>query len=411
MILLKVMIIRGNSEAGKTYILTTWHPDNQWPTFYLKAISYTPAEGAQSENKEYSGGKLENGGHAWQWPAKKGQMITFTGNFPSNRQGPQLDLTNVVDMQTGADVSKANIKGTVSYLVKEDGYVTMTNNSDTYFTLTSATLSNSTPSLTFAKGANPSVGVKETSFTNAVNNAPAASPVTYSITSSTNVTANIDANTGTLTNLKFTDGASSGSITVTATSEPVGYYNRGTGSYKLNILNLYFATPNDKVTLDISGAASYEQKVIGAPDDVIPTYSFQVTKGTPTVYLDQEEGLPDYNLTIKGTGTIVVTATCGTASASYTLTISGLTFADVSPSISVDDESKGFHAATGGCYGKCDQVGDSEAKHWHLCQHRRYNGKHHKHPGPWHHRRQSHYQRQSERGICPHRRRPRQRRP
>ena len=328
-------------DANNTYYLSSWK-DQGVPTFYLKAISYTPDEGAQSENQEYSGGRLDSGGHAWQWPAKKGQMITFTGNFYNGRQGPQLDLTNVVDMQTGADVSKANIKGTVSYLVKGDGYVTMTNNSDTYFTLTSATLSNSTPSLTFAKGTNPSVGVKETSFTNAVNNAPAASEVKYAITSSTNVTAKIDANTGTLTDLKFNDGASSGSITVTATSAAVGYYNQGTGSYTLNILNLYFETPTPQITLDISGAASYEQKVTGAPDDVIPTYSFQVTSGNPTVYLDQEEGLPDYNLTIKGIGTIVVTATCGTASASYTLTVSGLTFADVSPSISVDDEKDGF---------------------------------------------------------------------
>ena len=329
-------------DASTTYYLTSWRADNQWPTFYLKAISYTPDEGAQSENQEYSGGQLNSGGNAWQWPAKKGQMITFIGNFYNHRKGPQLDLTNVVDMQTGADVSKANIDGTVSYLVKGDGYVTMTNNSDAYFTLTSATLSNSTPSLTFAKGATPSVGVNETSFTNAVNNAPAASEVKYAITSSTNVTAKIDANTGTLTNLKFNDGASSSSITVTATSAAVGYYNQGTGSYTLNILNLYFESPTPQITLDISGAASYEQQVMGAPDDVIPTYSFQVTKGTPAVYLDQEEGLPDYNLTIKGTGTIVVTATCGTASASYTLTVSGLTFADVSPSISVDDESKGF---------------------------------------------------------------------
>lgn len=325
-----------------TYILTSWRADNHWPTFSLKAISYTPDKGAQSENQEYSGGQLNSGGNAWQWPAKKGQMITFIGNFYNHRKGPQLDLTNVVDMQTGADVSKANIDGTVSYLVKGDGYVTMTNNSDAYFTLTSATLTNSTPSLTFAKGTNPSVGVKETSFTNAVNNAPAASAVTYAITAMSNVTASIDTNTGTLTNLKFNDGASSGSITVTATSTAVGYYNQGTGSYTLNILNLYFEKPTDQITLDISGAASYEQKVTGAPDNVIPTYSFKVTSGNPTVYLDQEEGLPDYNLTIKGTGTIVVTATCGTASASYTLTVSGLTFADVSPSISVDNEGKGF---------------------------------------------------------------------
>ena len=199
-----------------------------------------------------------------------------------------------------------------------------------------------TPSLTFEKGATPTVGVKETSFTNAVNNAPAASDVTYAITAQSNVTATIDPNTGTLTNLKFTDGASSGTITVTATSTAVGDYKIGSGSYTLNVLNLYFNYPAPHVTLDISGAVSYEQKVQGAPDGVIPTYSYQVTSGNPAVYLDQEEGLPDYNLTIKGIGTIVVTATCGTASASYTLTVSGLTFADVSPSISVDDESKGF---------------------------------------------------------------------
>ena len=199
-----------------------------------------------------------------------------------------------------------------------------------------------TPSLTFEKGATPTVGVKETSFTNAVNNAPAASDVTYAITAQSNVTATIDPNTGTLTNLKFTDGASSGTITVTATSTAVGDYKIGSGSYTLNVLNLYFNYPAPHVTLDISGAVSYEQKVQGAPDGVIPTYSYQVTSGNPAVYLDQEEGLPDYNLTIKGTGTIVVTATCGTATASYTLTVSGLTFADVSPSISVNDEDKSF---------------------------------------------------------------------
>lgn len=235
--------------ANTTYILTTWRVEKQFPTFYLKAISYTP-----------------------------------------------------------------------------DG----------------ATTGTTDPKLTFEKGTKPSVGVNETSFTNAVNNAPAASQVTYAITDNSNATASIDANSGTLTNLKFTNSAKSGSITVTATSTAVGEYKSGTASYTLNILNLYFATPNPQITLDISGAASYEQKVMGAPEDVIPTYSYKITSGNPTVYLDQEEGLPDYNLTIKGIGTIVVTATCGTASASYTLTVSGLTFADVSPSISIDDESKGF---------------------------------------------------------------------
>lgn len=236
-------------DANTTYYLTTWRADKQYPTFYLKGISYTPDDA-------------------------KGGTIT--------------------------------------------------------------------PSLTFEKGASPTVGVKETSFTNAVNNAPAASAVTYAISSTNNVSADIDPNTGTLTNLKFTDGASSGTITVTATSTAVGDYKIGSGSYTLNVLNLYFNDPAPHVTLDISGAVSYEQKVLGAPDGVIPTYSYQVTSGNPAVYLDQEEGLPDYNLTIKGIGTIVVTATCGTATASYTLTVSGLTFADVSPSISVNDEDKSF---------------------------------------------------------------------
>lgn len=326
-------------DANTTYILTTWRAEDKWPTFYLKAISYTPDEGAQSENKTYSGTTLNNA--SYYWPAKKGQKITIYGHFYGNSPGRLFNIGNVTDMN-GNDVTTANVTSSVSFLVKEDGNVELTNNSGTTLYITGAVLENSTPSLTFAKGATPSVGVNETSFTNAVNNAPAASPVTYSITNTKNVSATIDTNTGTLTNLKFNDGASSGSITVTATSEPVGYYNQGTGSYTLNILNLYFAKPDDHITLDISGAASYEQKVTGAPNGVIPTYSFKVTSGNPTVYLDQEEGQSDYNLTIKGTGTIVVTATCGTASASYTLTISGLTFADVSPSISVDDEKDGF---------------------------------------------------------------------
>jgi hypothetical protein len=327
-------------DANTKYILTTWRAENQWPTFSLKAISYTPYEGAQSENKTYGKATLSDGGSCY-WQAKKGQKITISGHFYGNSPGRLFNIGNVTDMN-GNDVTTANVTSSVSFLVKEDGNVELTNNSGTTLYITGAVLENSTPSLTFAKGATPSVGVNETSFTNAVNNAPAASPVTYSITSSTNVSAKIDANTGTLTNLEFTNGASSGSITVTATSTAVGYYNQGTGSYTLNILNLYFEKPTDQITLDVSGAASYEQKVIGAPDGVIPIYSYQITSGNPDVFLDQEEGLPDYNLTIKGTGTIVVTATCGTASASYTLTISGLTFADVSPSISVDDESKGF---------------------------------------------------------------------
>ena len=327
-------------DASNTYYLTSWRADNQWPTFYLKAISYTPDEGAQSENLTYGAATLQNGGSCY-WQAKKGQKITISGHFYGNSPGRLFNIGNVTDMN-GNDVTTANVTSSVSFLVKEDGNVELTNNSGTTLYITGAVLENSTPSLTFAKGATPSVGVNETSFTNAVNNAPAASEVTYKISSKNNVSATIDANTGTLTNLKFTDGASSGSITVTATSSAVGYYNQGTGSYTLNILNLYFEKPNDQITLDISGAASYEQKVKGAPDGVIPTYSYQVTSGNPAVYLDQEEGLPDYNLTIKGTGTIVVTATCGTASAFYNLTVSGLTFADVSPSISVDDESKGF---------------------------------------------------------------------
>lgn len=327
-------------DANTTYILTTWRVENQWPTFYLKAISYTPDEGAQSENKTYGKATLSDGGSCY-WQAKKGQKITISGHFYGNSPGRLFNIGNVTDMN-GNDVTTANVTSSVSFLVKEDGNVELTNNSGTTLYITGAVLENSTPSLTFAKGATPSVGVKETSFTNAVNNAPAASAVTYSITANTNVSATIDKNTGTLTNLEFTNGASSGSITVTATSTAVGYYNQGTGSYTLNILNLYFEKPNDQITLDISGAASYEQKVKGAPDGVIPTYSYQVTSGNPAVYLDQEEGLPDYNLTIKGTGTIVVTATCGTASAFYNLTVSGLTFADVSPSISVDDEIKGF---------------------------------------------------------------------
>ena len=327
-------------DANTTYYLTSWRADNQWPTFYLKAISYTPDVDATSANKTYGEATLNNGQVCY-WSAKKGQKITISGHFYRNSPGRLFNISNVTDMN-GNDVTTANVMSSVSFLVKEDGNVQLTNNSGTTLYITGAVLENSTPSLTFAKGATPSVGVTETSFANAVNNAPAASPVTYAITDTKNVSATIDTNTGTLTSLKFNDGASSGSITVTATSAAVGYYNQGTGSYTLNILNLYFEKPTDQITLDISGAASYEQKVTGAPDDVIPTYSFQVTSGNPTVYLDQEEGLPDYNLTIKGTGTIVVTATCGTASASYTLTVSGLTFADVSPSISIDDKSKGF---------------------------------------------------------------------
>ena len=326
-------------EANTTYYLSSWK-DKGIPTFYLKAISYTPDDDATSANKTYGEATLNNG-EACYWLAKKGQKITISGHFSNNSDKRLFNISNVTDMN-GNDVTTDNVTSSVSYLVKEDGNVELTNNSGMPLVITGAVLENSTPSLTFAKGTNPSVGVKETSFTNAVNNAPAASQVTYKISSKNNVSATIDENTGTLTSLSFNKGATSGSITVTATSAAVGYYNQGTGSYTLNILNLYFEKPNDNVTLDISGAASYEQKVTGAPDGFIPTYSFQVTSGTPTVYLDQEEGQPDYNLTIKGKGTIVVTATCGTASASYTLTVSGLTFADVSPSISVDDESKGF---------------------------------------------------------------------
>lgn len=327
-------------DANTTYYLTTWRADNKYPTFYLKGISYTPDEGAQSANKTYEKANLADGGSCY-WPAKKGQKITIYGYFYGQSTRRKFTISNVTDMN-GNEVTSDNVYGSVSYLVKEDGNVVLTNNSGTSLDITSAVLENSTPSLTFEKGATPTVGVKETSFANAVNNAPAASDVTYAITAQSNVTATIDSNTGTLTNLKFTDGAESGSITVTATSSAVGYYNQGSGSYTLNVLNLYFNDPTPHVTLDISGAVSYEQKVQGTPDGVIPTYSYQVTSGNPAVYLDQEEGLPDYNLTIKGIGTIVVTATCGTATASYTLTVSGLTFADVSPSISVDKESKGF---------------------------------------------------------------------
>lgn len=180
-------------DANTTYILTTWRVENQCPTFYLKAISYTPDEGAQSENKTYSGTTLNNGASCY-WPAKKGQKITIYGHFSNNSSGRKFNITNVTDMN-GNDVTTDNVTSSVSYLVKEDGNVELTNNSGMPLVITSAVLENSTPSLTFAKGATPSVGVKETSFTNAVNNAPAASAVTYSITANTNVSATIDNST------------------------------------------------------------------------------------------------------------------------------------------------------------------------------------------------------------------------
>ena len=327
-------------DANTTYYLTTWCAKDPRPTFYLKGISYTPND-AESANKTYSGGTLKSGEDN-QWLAKKGQKITITGRFGNGMKRYNLDFTNIVDMNTGAEVKSANIAGSVSYLVENDGYVTMKNNSGVAFTLESVVLENSTPVLSFEKGATPAVGVTDGSFTSAVTNAPAASDVTYAITAKSNATATIDASTGKLTNFKLTNGATSGTITVTATSSAIGYYNQGTGTYTLNIINLYFPKTTDNVTLETSGAVSYTQAVQGAPDGVIPVYSFQVTSGTPVVGLEQEQGSADYNLTIKGTGTIVVTATCGTATASYTLTVSGLTFADVSPSISVDKESKGF---------------------------------------------------------------------
>ena len=327
-------------DANTKYYLTTWRADNQYPTFYLRGISYT-TDDAQSANKTYGSGTLASG-NGYQWPAKKGQKITITGKFGNGMKRYNLDFTNIVDMNTGAEVKSANIAGSVSYLVENDGYVTMKNNSGVAFTLESVVLENSTPVLSFEKGATSTVSVNDGSFTNVVNNAPAASDVTYTITAQNNATATIDASTGKLTNFTLTNGATSGSITVTATSSVIGYYNQGTGTYTLNIINLYFPKTTDNVTLETSGAVSYTQAVQGVPEGVIPVYSFQVTSGTPVVGLEQEQGSADYNLTIKGTGTIVVTATCGTATASYTLTVSGLTFADVSPSISVNDEDKSF---------------------------------------------------------------------
>lgn len=321
-------------EAGKTYLLTTWN-DGKLPTFYLKAISYTPNE-TTSANKTYGSETIKQNGGSYSWPAKKGQKITITGYFYNN--GNRLfNITNVVDMKTGADVTSDKINGSVSYLVKEDGNVEITNDNNITLFITQVVLENSTPSLSFEKS-NPSVSVTASSFSNAVTNAPAATKVTYAISATSNASATIDANTGRLTNLKLTNNAENGTITVKATSSALGYYNEGAGSYTLNIMNLHFADATPNITLEASGAASYEQKVLGAPTGVIPVYSYSIVSGTPTVGLEQEQGSEEYNLTIKGTGTIQVTATCGDASASYTLTVSGLTFADVSPSISVDKE-------------------------------------------------------------------------
>ena len=321
-------------EAGKTYLLTTWN-DGKFPTFYLKAISYTPNE-TTSANKTYGRETIKENGGSCSWPAKKGQKITITGYFYKNGNR-SFNITNVVDMKTGADVTSDKINGSVSYLVKEDGNVEITNHNNITLFITQVVLENSTPSLSFEKS-NPSVSVTASSFSNAVTNAPAATKVTYAISATSNASATIDANTGRLTNLKLTNNAENGTITVKATSSALGYYNEGAGSYTLNIMNLHFADATPNITLEASGAASYEQKVLGAPTGVIPVYSYSIVSGTPTVGLEQEQGSEEYNLTIKGTGTIQVTATCGDASASYTLTVSGLTFADVSPSISVDKE-------------------------------------------------------------------------
>ena len=128
-----------------------------------------------------------------------------------------------------------------------------------------------------------------------------------------------------------------GGLLVKAYFPTSNYFTYAENTYVLNVTNkgLHFAVKTPSKIWSKQGYVTYAQKLDGLTFSAAPKYEVISKPDGWKAQISQDSGSPDYVLSVlgSGSGTVTVKGTFGDESDTYNLHISGLNFANNSPSI------------------------------------------------------------------------------
>lgn len=130
-----------------------------------------------------------------------------------------------------------------------------------------------------------------------------------------------------------------GGLLVKAYFPTSNYFTYAENTYVLNVTNqgLHFAVKTPSMNWSKQGYVTYAQKLVGdgLTFSAAPRYEVITKPDGWKAQISQDSGSPDYVLSVlgSGSGTVTVKGTFGDESDTYALHISGLNFANNSPSI------------------------------------------------------------------------------
>ena len=128
-----------------------------------------------------------------------------------------------------------------------------------------------------------------------------------------------------------------GGLLVKAYFPTSNYFTYAYNTYVLNVTNerIHFAEKNPSMNWSKQGYVTYDQKLDGLTFSAAPRYEVISKPDGWKAQISQDSGSPDYVLSVlgSGSGTVTVQGTFGEEYDTYNLHISGLNFANNSPSI------------------------------------------------------------------------------
>lgn len=235
----------GFNGWGTTTLTWTWSSAHKCysPASALTAYTSLYLSGGTTELAETAGLQFNgsvslyktnvrvNAGGSIKIPVSKGQNLKISSNCSA---AASMSIDNVTTT-AGEDITAFSPNLTTytdnEFLVKANGYVTITNTSSSnYVGIQTITLTNTVPALEFTSSPDSTINNTQYSFSNPIIN-PTEVTVTYAASGTSGMTFAIDSNTGILRDLSGT-----GDITVTATSAAADGYNVATATYTLHVV-------------------------------------------------------------------------------------------------------------------------------------------------------------------------------
>lgn len=289
-------------------------------------------------------------GNCIKFHVEKGQQIVF--NIHSHLSGNSVTYSLSTDASNKTFATDAiidewghQVKGSVltstaqdiKLVALESGDFIIQNVSNTFIYVQKIELSNFKPNVIWSDKTplvNTAKGEKD--FTkNMALSFPSNNHVKFAITECGEGTAtwkSFNTKTG---EIKGINGE--GGLLVKAYFPTSNYFTYAENTYVLNVTNkgLHFAVKTPSKIWSKQGYVTYDQKLDGLTFSAAPKYEVISKPAGWKAQISQDSGSPDYVLSVlgSGSGTVTVKGTFGDESDTYDLHISGLNFANNSPSI------------------------------------------------------------------------------